>query len=294
MVVGWVLTYVMQRFMVNWVDTTGGVGWEGDIIRWCKSCLTCVSHQVGRAIKPPLTPIPVAGPFDRVGVDVIQFPKSYEGSQYGIVFVDYVTKWPEVFAAPDQTSLTIAQLLVDHVICRHGVPVQLLSDRRKAFSSLMEDIYKLMGIHKVSTTAYHPQTNGLVERFNWTLTDMLAKTVDKSGRDWDWRLAHVLFAYRVSPQKSTHESPFFPFCMVEMPSFPQKLPWHTRKPDIKWTSMITWPNWLGVLAKPGNWPVHKSRKLNKRKSTMTCMRKNLSFSKRIVYSCTCLLKRKEG
>ena len=121
---------------------------------------------MGRAIKPPLTPIPVAGPFDRVGVDVIQFPKSYEGSQYGIVFVDYVTKWPEVFAAPDQTSLTIAQLLVDHVICRHGVPVQLLSDRRKAFSSLMEDIYKLMGIHKVSTTAYHPQTNGLVERFN--------------------------------------------------------------------------------------------------------------------------------
>ena len=145
--------------------------WRGvrsDIIRWCKSCLTCVSHQVGRAIKPPLTPIPVAGPFDRVGVDVIQFPKSYEGSQYGIVFVDYVTKWPEVFAAPDQTSLTIVQLLVDHVICRHGVPVQLLFDRRKAFSSLMEDIYKLMGIHKVSTTAYHPQTNGLVERFNWT------------------------------------------------------------------------------------------------------------------------------
>ena len=92
-------------------------GMGNDIIRWCKSCITCASHQVGRAIKPPLTPIPVAGPFDRVGVDVIQFPKSYEGNQYGIVFVDYLTKWPEVFAAPDQTSLTIAQLLVDHVIC---------------------------------------------------------------------------------------------------------------------------------------------------------------------------------
>ena len=126
--------------------------------------VSCASRQVGRVIKPPLTPIPVAGPFDRVGVDVIQFPKSYEGNQYGIVFVDYLTKWPEVFAAPDQTSLTIAQLLVDHVICRHGVPAELLSDCGKAFlSSLMEDIYKLMGIHRISTTAYHPQTDGLVE-----------------------------------------------------------------------------------------------------------------------------------
>ena len=66
-----------------------------------------------------------------------------------------------------------------------------------------------MGIHKVSTTAYHQQTDGLVERFNRTLTDMLAKTVDKSGRDWDRHLAHILFAYQVSPQESTHESPFF-------------------------------------------------------------------------------------
>ena len=118
---------------------------RGDI-RWCRSCITCASCQVGRAIKSPLTPIPVAGPFDRVGVDVIQFSKSHEGNQYGIVFVDYLTKWPEVFAAPDQTSLTIAQLLVDHAICRHG---ELLSDRGKAFlSNLMEDIYKLMGIQK--------------------------------------------------------------------------------------------------------------------------------------------------
>ena len=151
----------------------------------------------------------VAGPYDQVGVDVIQFPKSYEGNQYGIVFVDYLTKWPEVFAAPDQTSLTIAQLLFDNVICRHGVPAELLSDCGKAFlSNLMEDIYKLMGMHKVSTTAYHPQTDGLVGGFNRTLTDMLAKTVDKSGRDWDRHLPHVLFAYRVSPQESTQESPF--------------------------------------------------------------------------------------
>ena len=89
-----------------------------------KSCITCASPQVGRAIKPPLMPIPVTECFDWVGVMSFNFPsQSYEGKQDGIVFVDYLTKWPEVFAATDQTSLTIVQLLVDHVICRHRVPL---------------------------------------------------------------------------------------------------------------------------------------------------------------------------
>ena len=161
-------------------------------------------------VKPLLTPIPVAGPFDRVGVDVISFPKSRRGNSYAVVFVDYLTKWPEVFPVADQTALTIARLLVTKIIPQHGVPSQLLSDRGSAFlSSLMFEIYRLMGIKKLNTTAYHPQTDGLVERFNRTLSDMLAKTVATGGRDWDDYLPYVLFAYRASPQESTGESPFF-------------------------------------------------------------------------------------
>ena len=68
--------------------------------------------------------------------------------------------------------------------------------------------YSLMGIHK-NTTAYHPQTDGLVERFNRTLTDMLAKTVKANGRDWNQHLYFALFAYQTSPQTSTGESPFY-------------------------------------------------------------------------------------
>ena len=183
---------------------------RADVVAWCRSCLTCATRRVGQATKPMLTPIPVAGPFDRVGVDVVQLPKSQNGNKYAIVFVDYLTKWPEVFATKDQTALTIAQLLVEHVIVRHGVPAELLSDRGAAFlSGLMQEVYSLMGIHKANTTAYHPQTDGLVERFNRTLIDMLAKTVEPGGRDWDTRLPYVLFAYRASLQQSTAESPFF-------------------------------------------------------------------------------------
>ena len=176
-----------------------------DLTKWCRSCVRCATRGVGRPVRPPLTPIPVAGPFDRVGVDVLQLPS---GKRYAVVFMDYLTKWPEVFATADQTALTIDRLLVEEIICCHGVPNQLMSDRGPSFlSKLVLEVCSMLGIKKLNTSAYHPQSDGLVERFNRTLTDMLAKTA-KNGADWDTRLPYVLFAYRATVQASTVESPF--------------------------------------------------------------------------------------
>jgi len=124
--------------------------------------------------------------------------------------MDFLTKWPEVFAVPDQTAATIAKLLVEEIVSRHGVPSEILSDRGRAFmSGLMKEVESLLGFHKVNTTAYHPQSDGLVERFNRTLIAMLAKSSKEGGKDWDQHLPYILFAYRVSQQDSTRESPFF-------------------------------------------------------------------------------------
>ena len=75
-----------------------------------------------------LTPVQVAGPFDRVGVGVIQYVKSNTGNGYAVIFIDFLTKWPEVYPVADQTTLTIAKLLVEKFIPRHGVPRELLSE----------------------------------------------------------------------------------------------------------------------------------------------------------------------
>ena len=93
---------------------------------YCRSCEKCASRHVGKPIRPPLTPIPVKGPFDSVGVDVIKFPCSSKGNKYAVVFMDYLTKWPEVFATSDQTSLTIAELLVKNIVSQHGVPADFI------------------------------------------------------------------------------------------------------------------------------------------------------------------------
>ena len=107
---------------------------RADISGWCQGCLVCATRQPGKAVKPPLTPIPVEGPFHHVGVNIIQFVKSHSGNQYAIVFTDYLTKWPKVFATKDQTALTIARLFVEEIVCRYAIPSQLLSDRGLHFS----------------------------------------------------------------------------------------------------------------------------------------------------------------
>ena len=124
--------------------------------------------------------------------------------------MDYFTKWVEAYPAADQTTETIVRLLVANVVCCHGVPDELLSDRgQNLLSELMKQICSALGMSKVNTTAHHPQTDGLVENMNKTLRAMIAKHVHTFGIEWDQHLQQLLFAYRVKPQESTQESPFF-------------------------------------------------------------------------------------
>ena len=182
---------------------------RSDIRKYCCSCMVCASRSgARRAFKPELQSIPVGGHFHRVGVDVLQLPLTFEINQYAIVFIDYLSKWPEVFASPDQKAETIAKLLVEQVVARHGVPEQLLSDRGANFlSELMQEVCSLLGIKNI-TSGYHPQTDS-IERFNRTLINMLSKCVSKHGCDWDTRLPYLLFAYHISVQDSTQESPLY-------------------------------------------------------------------------------------
>jgi len=115
-----------------------------------------------------------------------------------------------VFPTPDQKSIRIVRLLTEEVVPAFGVLEALLSDRgTNLLSHLMQDVCNLLGTRKLNTTAYHPQCDGMVERFNRTLKTMLRKHAAKFGNQWDKYLHGTLWAYRNVPHESTGEKPSF-------------------------------------------------------------------------------------
>jgi len=106
----------------------------------------------------------------------MDLPVTDSGNHHVVVFQDFPIKWPLVFPVPDQKAVRLVRLLTEEVIPLFGVPEALLSDRgTNLMSTLMLDICKKLGIHKLNTTAYHPECDGMVEQFNCTLKTALKK-----------------------------------------------------------------------------------------------------------------------
>ena len=92
---------------------------------------------------------------------------------------------------------------------RFGCCEVVISDQGREFvNKVKEALFELTGTQHRVTSAYHPQTNGLTERFNQTLQTSLLKVVNDSQNDWDVHLPPILFAYRTSQQRETKLSPF--------------------------------------------------------------------------------------
>lgn len=124
--------------------------------------------------------------------------------------------------------------MVEEIVPFFGVPEGLLSDRgTNLLSHLMMDICKLLGVNKLNTTAYHPECDGMVERFNRTLKSMLRKQAARYGNQWDRFLPGVLWAYRNTPHESTGEKPSFLLFGVDLrfPTEAALLP----TSGLKWT-----------------------------------------------------------
>ena len=179
-----------------------------EFVRSCQVCAEAKSPTTRKAGR--LQPLQSSFPWELVAVDVLgPLTTSTAGNRYIVVFADHFTKWVEAFAVARADAATTARLFVDEIICRHGAPQKLLSDRGSNFlSSLVKEVNALFRVKKLTTSAYHPQTDGLVERFNKTLAAMLRSFVTADQLDWDVYLPAVLFAYRRTVQPSIDDTPF--------------------------------------------------------------------------------------
>ena len=207
------------------------------IIQYIQSCLLCQQYNISRTKKPGLLqPIPPPeGPFQLIGMDFCgPFRTTPRGNQYVLCITDYYTRWVVAVAVPDCSAQTTAETLFNEYICKYGVPATILSDQGTHFhNQLMKAMSNLVGYdHKYSTT-YHPQSNGMVERFNATFVPQIAKLQDKEYNNWDEFLLPVVFAYNTGVHSTTEYSPFQLLYGREprLPADERKLSFEFHKPN---------------------------------------------------------------
>ena len=187
--------------------------WPGirkEVAELCKRCQTCQHTAKGIVRKAPLIPLPVfSQPFSRLAMDMVgPLPQTEEGHRYILTLCDYGTRYPEAFPLKATTSKDVAEALVE-MFSRVGFPDEILSDRGSNFcSELMEEFLQMFGVSHIKTSAYHPETDGMVERYNATLKSGLRKYIERFGGQWHKSIPYLLFAFRELPHQSTGFSPF--------------------------------------------------------------------------------------
>ena len=163
------------------------VDWPGmntDVNMMCASCAVCQKSKPALLSIVPLHPLPIIRePFTRIAMDIFgPLPRTKAGNKYILVVMDYSSKWPEAYAMKNTTSETVVKCLID-MTSRVRIPEELLTDNGSNFvSKIMKSYCQAMGIRQIKASPYHPQTDGMVERFNATLKTLIRKLTESWSR----------------------------------------------------------------------------------------------------------------
>ncbi|GBM12007.1 Pro-Pol polyprotein, partial [Araneus ventricosus] len=171
---------------------------QEDFIFEIISCFTKKRVPITPVARPEL-------PFQVVNIDIIGpiDPPSAKGHRYVLCLVDQHTRWAEALPLTSLTAKATCEALLT-IFMRTGVPNVIASDNGTNFNaSLTQEFEKRMGSSPRFSTPLHPESNGLVERFNQTLKKMLPHVILEEPRSWHTKIPFVLWAYREAPNSTT-------------------------------------------------------------------------------------------
>ena len=179
---------------------------------FCRTCHTCqlVGKPNQTIPKAHLKPIPVLDePFSRILIDIVgPLPRTKKGNKYLLTIMDLTTRYPEAFPIADITAATVAENLI-RFFSTFGFPKELQSDCGTNFmSELMQVLLHKLGIKQLKSTPYHPESQGVLERYHQNLKTMMKSYCLEHKEDWDFGIPLLLFATREVPVTSLGFSPF--------------------------------------------------------------------------------------
>lgn len=186
---------------------------KAEIATYVGKCLTCAKvkaeHQKPAGfLQQPEIPI---WKWERIAMDFItKLPRTPSGYDAIWVIVDRLTKSAHFLPIKETDSMEkLAQLYLKEIVCRHGVPISIISDRDSRFTSgFWKSLQKALDTNLDMSTTYHPQTDGQSERTIQTLEDMLRACVIDFGSSWDRHLPLAEFSYNNSYHASIKTAPF--------------------------------------------------------------------------------------
>ena len=181
---------------------------RADCSRWARECVNCQRAKVGRNIVPEIGHFEVPRRrFEHIHIDIVMVPPS-NGFRYLLTVVDRFTRWPSAFPLHDITTESVIDNLAHGWFASFGIPAHITTDRGSQFNSAVwEQLLRIWGIKHHQTTAYHPEANGMVERFHRRLKESLIALCQDERDRWFWKLPCTLLSIRTTLKPDIGASP---------------------------------------------------------------------------------------
>nr|KAG5705225.1 hypothetical protein BaRGS_011251 [Batillaria attramentaria] len=182
---------------------------SADVDSWITKCPRCIRRKTPANSRAPLVNVVTTQPLELVCTDFLTLETSKGGFQHVLVITDHFTRYALAVPTRNMSAKTTADVLFNQFVVHYGMPKRLHSDQGANFEGrIIRELCQLMECQKSRTTPYHPMGNGMCERFNRTLLDMLGTLAPHQKHDWKSHIATLVHAYNCTRHESTGFSPF--------------------------------------------------------------------------------------